>query len=135
MRSNIKGGLEKDLEGIWQATQSSINLSKAVLLLGVAEYFGLGKKRMQDFLSFYDEFAKKHIEYEHDGIHIEKINEALKKFDTDYETLFGHETFKEASRSIKVQKRNQTVDYADALSAQKKLKQYAKYVGGKKCTN
>lgn len=39
---------------------------------------------------------------------------------------------KEASRSIKLQKRNQTVDYADALSAQKKLKQYAKYVEGEK---
>ncbi len=135
MRSNIKGSLEKDLEEIWQATQRSINLSKAVLLLGVAEYFGLGKKRMQEFLAFYDDYAKKHIEYERDDIHVEKINRALKKFDTDFDTLFGHETLKEAERSVKAQKRSQTVDYAEALSAQKKLKQYAKYVESEKKEN
>ena len=135
MKSNIKGGIENQLEEIWQATQRSINLSKAVLLLAMVDYFGLGKKRMESFLEFYNDIAKKHIEYEKDGIHVEKINEALKKFDTDFDTLFGHETLKEAERSIRIQKRSQKVDYADAISVRKKLERYAKYVEVKeKCT-
>ena len=59
---------------------------------------------------------------------MEQINEAFKKFDTDFETLFRYETYKEAVHSIKIQKRNQTVSYADAISAQNKLKGYANYV-------
>ena len=132
MKSNLNGNCEKALEEVWQATQRSINLSKTVLLLAIADYFGLGKKRMESFLDFYNDFAKKHQEYEHDGIHIEKINDALKKFDTDFNTLCGCETFKEAERSIKIQKRSQKVDYAEAFSAHKMLKQYAGYVNSKK---
>lgn len=128
MKVNVKRELEKDLEEIWQATQRSINLTKAVLLLGVADYFKLGKKRMEDFLNYYNDFAKKHMEYEKDGIHVKKINEELKRFNTDFETLFGHETLKEAEENIKAKKRHQTISYADALSAQNKLKKHKEYV-------
>lgn len=130
MNSNYKK-FSNPYEQVWQATQRSINLSKAVLLLGMAEYFRLGKKRMEDFLNFYNDFAEKHMEYEHDGIHIEKINEALEKYDTSFEALFEVETLEQAKYSIKKQKKSQNINYGEALAAQKKIKAYARWAAEK----
>ena len=128
MKANLKGNREKALEEVWQSTQDSIHFSNTVILIAVAEHFGLGKKRMERFIKFYNEVAKTYIEYERDGIHIDKINEALKKFGTDFDSLFKHETYREAERDVKINGRSRQVDYANAILAQKRLKQFAGYI-------
>lgn len=130
MKSNLKGDLEKKREELWQSTQDSIHFSNTVILIAVAEHFGLGKKRMERFIKFYNEVAKTYIEYERDGIHIDKMNEYLKKFDTDFDSLFKHETYREAERDVKINKRKRQIDYAGAISARKKLERYSEYVKG-----
>ena len=129
MKANLTGSVDKMREELWQASQRSNHISKAILILAMSEHFGIGKKRMTRFLRFYNDFVKQFIEYEHDGIQIDMINEGLKKFGTSFETLFANETYKEAVRGLKRQESKRKIEYADAVTAQKKLKQYAGYVG------
>lgn len=74
----------------------ALRLETLANLVAAARYFGLGKKRMSEYVKCMCEVRNEFLEHQHDGVLREKLEEELNPLGVYYDDLFGDITsFKE----------------------------------------
>lgn len=97
--------------------------NKALDLIAMAKFFGIGKKRISQYLDFLAEFRKTFDEWEHDGVFKIRVRRELEAIGIDYNWLMDEniemKDFKE---------RKQEPTFHEAVQAKASLAEYAKFM-------
>ena len=97
--------------------------NKALDLIAMAKFFGIGKKRIAQYLDFLAEFRKTFDEWEHDGVFEIKTRQELENIGIDYNWLMDDDVEMKDFRE-----RKQEPTFHEAVQAKASLAEYAKFM-------
>lgn len=98
--------------------------NKALDLIAMAKFFGIGKKRIAQYLDFLAEFRKTFDEWEHDGVFEIKARQELENIGIDYNWLMDDDGVE--LKDFKERKEEPT--FHEAVQAKASLAEYAKFM-------
>ena len=98
--------------------------NKALDLIAMAKFFGIGKKRIAQYLDFLAEFRKTFDEWEHDGVFELKARQELENIGIDYNWLMDDDGVE--LKDFKERKEEPT--FHEAVQAKASLAEYAKFM-------
>ena len=97
--------------------------NKALDLIAMASFFGIGKKRIAQYLDYLAKFREIFDEWEHDGVFEIRVRRELEAIGIDYNWLMDEniemKDFKE---------RKQEPTFQEAVQAKASLAEYAKFM-------
>lgn len=96
-----KDDIERRNQIIWETICEAQTNSNAIMLIAVAEFFGLGKKRINQLSEFFVQKKKEFDEYDHEGRFKEKLVESLNAIGIDTSELWKFQTFEEVEKEVK----------------------------------
>lgn len=97
--------------------------NKALDFIAMAKFFGIGKKRISQYLDFLAEFRKTFDEWEHDGVFELKVRQELENIGIDYNWLMDDNVKMKDFRE-----RKQEPTFHEAVQAKASLAEYAKFM-------
>ena len=120
--------IERVCEATWKITTECIADGNAVMLVAVKRFFGLGPKRMKDFMEEFEKVRLEFDEHDKDGLFHEYLREELEQADIDVDSLYHHEkSFAEVYRNQRMQDKQQAVSMREAADVKKNLDAFRRW--------
>lgn len=92
--------LERVNQACWNMICEAQTNSNALMLIAVADFFGLGAKRIDRLSKHFDKVKKRFDEYDAEGRFKDKLYEELHAIGIDTDALYDFDTFQEVERRI-----------------------------------
>jgi hypothetical protein len=113
--------VERVSEAVWVQTLECLIDDNAINLIAVKRFFGLGPKRVKQFLAALEEVKAEYEEYDKDGIFREKIAEELETVGVDTTDLYTVDESFNAARKRYTRRERPQLSIAEAYDIKRKL--------------